>query len=237
MNENKLSKRLERVASFVPNGSSLADIGSDHAYLPCYLCIEGKITKAIAGEVNEGPFQSAKSQVEKSGLSNKITVRKGDGLEVVSPGEIDVVTICGMGGALITDILDAGIKKLEGVSTLILQPNVGADKIRRWLRRHQWELVEEEILEEDDKVYEILVAQNGNGDTPYTNDDEIELLLGPFLMKQKNQAFIKKWKSELVSWNLILAQFDQAKQTKEVIQKRDDLQRKINEVEEVLADE
>ncbi|WP_216830036.1 tRNA (adenine(22)-N(1))-methyltransferase [Alkalihalobacterium elongatum] len=235
MNETKLSKRLETVAGFVLEGAKVADIGSDHAYLPSYLYINGQISFAVAGEVNEGPFQSAVSQVEKLGISDKVQVRKGNGLEVISSNEVDHITIAGMGGALITDILEAGSDKLHGVKRLILQPNVMVERIRIWLRTNGWELIEEVILEEDEKIYEVLVAERGNGDEPYSDDKELELLLGPFLMKEKSSPFIKKWESEVHSWKRILNQFEQARETTEVIEKKADLIKRISKVEEVIS--
>lgn len=235
MNETKLSKRLETVANFVIEGSRVADIGSDHAYLPSYLCVNGRISFAVAGEVNEGPYQSALSQVEKLGIADKVHVRKGNGLEVVSPSEVDHIIIAGMGGALITDILEAGRDKLEGVKRLILQPNLMADRIRKWLLTNGWELIKEVVLEEDEKIYEVLVAERGNVDEPYSENRELELLLGPFLMHEKNSAFIKKWESEIQSWKRILLQFEQAKETEEVKAKKEELIQLISIVEEVVA--
>lgn len=103
----RISKRLEMIAGGVPTGSRLADIGSDHALLPVYLAQKKQIVKAVAGEVNLGPFQAASRQVRDSVLDQVIDVRHGNGLEVVEVGEIDVITIAGMGGALIADILEA----------------------------------------------------------------------------------------------------------------------------------
>ncbi|WP_078428841.1 tRNA (adenine(22)-N(1))-methyltransferase [Alkalihalobacterium alkalinitrilicum] len=235
MNETKLSKRLKTVADFVKPGSSIADIGSDHAYLPSYLCVNGQIHYAVAGEVNEGPYQSALTQVKKLGISNQVHVRKGNGLEVISPQEVEHIIIAGMGGALITEILEAGSDKLEGVNRLILQPNVMADRIRVWLKQNGWELKYEVILEEDEKIYEILVAERGNVDKPYSNNIDLELLLGPFLMREKNAAFIRKWTSELYSWKRILNQFEQAKETGGVQRKKEELTRLISKVEEVIS--
>lgn len=237
MNEFVLSDRLKTVASEIPYGAKIADIGSDHAYLPCYAMLKGQITYAVAGEINEGPFLSAKSQVEKLNLSSKIKVRKGNGLEVIEPGEVDVITIAGMGGPLISEILEAGKSKLAEVNRLILQPNIGARNIRVWLIENGWELIKEHILEEDKKIYEVLVAVKGNPFAPYKDktNRESDLLLGPFLKKEKNDVFIKKWKHELLKWHKIIQQLEQASQNDETLEKKNALIEKIKMVEEVLS--
>ncbi|NEU32381.1 tRNA (adenine-N(1))-methyltransferase [bacterium LRH843] len=235
MNERQLSKRLITVADSVPNGEKVADIGSDHAYLPCYLCLRDETTVAIAGEVNEGPFRLAKSQVERLELSSRIDVRKGNGLQVLEAGEVDVVTIAGMGGGLIRSILEEGKDKLEGVTRLVLQPNVAADAIRIWLRENGWRLFAETILEEDEKVYEILVAVRGDDSDLYEEDTERKLLLGPFLMQERNETFCKKWRNEVMNWKQILSQFEQAAASSELEQKREALMKQIQMVEEVLT--
>ncbi|GAE33414.1 tRNA (adenine(22)-N(1))-methyltransferase [Halalkalibacter akibai] len=234
MNEKQLSERLIKVASYVPKGAKVADIGSDHAYLPCYLCLQDPSIRAIAGEVNEGPFQSAQNQVIRVGLADRIEVRKGNGLAVLEQGEVDTITIAGMGGGLIATILDEGINKLEGVTTLILQPNVSADLIRHWLRKHGWFLYSEDIIEEDDKIYEILVAKPGDDKELYKEQTQEKLLLGPYLMKERNEAFKKKWSYELANWQRILKEFDKASGNDQIEQKRTELNRLINTVQEVL---
>ncbi|RWR15139.1 tRNA (adenine(22)-N(1))-methyltransferase TrmK [Siminovitchia fortis] len=232
MNENQLSKRLHCVASYIKKGMKIADIGSDHAYLPCYSVKQGAASFAVAGEIAEGPFQSAKEQVEKVRLGHLIDVRKGDGLEVVQPGEVDCIVIAGMGGPLITQILDKDKEKLAGVSRLILQPNIGAEHIRRWLLQNEWELIDEQILEEDGKIYEVLAAERG---TPYKPYNESELFLGPFLLKKKNAVFVKKWSSELKGWQNILNSMDKAKDRPETEEKKRELLKKIAIVEEALS--
>ncbi len=234
MNETNLSKRLTLVAEQIPPGSKLADIGSDHAYLPCFALKHGLIQSAVAGEVNEGPFQSAVEQVRKLNYEDKIIVRKGDGLQVLSKGEVDVITIAGMGGPLISAILEQGKEKLSGVKRLILQPNVAANQIRDWLELNNWVLINEEIIEEDGVIYEVLTAAR-EGKIPYSKEKRnLELLLGPFLMKKRSPIFIKKWKNELSSWKKIVQQFEKAKQTSEVIDKKQQLLEKIKQVEEIL---
>src|SRR5690625_7229202 len=109
-----LSKRLMKIASYIPKSPFLADIGSDHAYLPCYICLKDKEAKAIAGEVRSGPFDRAVQTVRNYQLDNKVEVRLGDGLEVINEkDEVSVVTIAGMGASLIEQILEKGKHKLN----------------------------------------------------------------------------------------------------------------------------
>ncbi|MDZ5470961.1 tRNA (adenine(22)-N(1))-methyltransferase TrmK (plasmid) [Bacillus sp. 31A1R] len=235
MNSEKLSNRLATVVKYIPKGFKIADIGSDHAYLPCHVVAQGLVPFAIAGEVVEGPFQSAKKQVALEGLTEKISVRMGSGLEVISPNEVDCITIAGMGGALIASILDEGKDKLGSVQRLILQPNLSAKSIRTWLIDHHWELVGEEILEEDDKIYEVLIAEKGDPLAPYSNETlESDLLFGPFLKKQKSETFTKKWLNEKKNWERILQQIETASNQGENNPKREELLNKIKMVEEVL---
>lgn len=235
MNENQLSKRLNRVGEFVPEQSRLADIGSDHAYLPVALVLQNKIPFALAGEVVKGPFESAQKQVRKNGLEQQIIVRLADGLDAVEKDEnITAVTICGMGGSLIRDILDAGWEKqrLNGTEQLILQPNIGEKTLREWLTVHGYTILEEDILEENNKIYEIIVAARKATRIAYS---EKEKLFGPFLMQQKSTIFKKKWQRELKQREHILAQLTQAAGDQEARQEQ--LKREINEIKEVLVDE
>ncbi|WP_026589901.1 tRNA (adenine(22)-N(1))-methyltransferase [Bacillus sp. UNC437CL72CviS29] len=235
MNEVKLSKRLEEVVREIPVGSTVADIGSDHAYLPCYTIINNIATKAVAGEVVDGPFRSAQATVAESGLQEKVDVRKGNGLAVITPGEVDVITIAGMGGALIRDILESGKEKLSGVTRLILQPNIAAHHIREWFIENGWELIHEKIIKEDGKIYEILVGEKGDPLTPYHEDKQAELFIGPFLMKEKSNAFVEKWENELKNFQNILKQLERATESEDTKAKRIEVVEKMKMIEEVLS--
>lgn len=237
MNSEKLSYRLETVAKYIPQDYRIADIGSDHAYLPCYAVQKGIVPWAVAGEVVEGPYQSAKRQVEEEKLTEKISVRKGDGLEVIEEGEVDCITIAGMGGSLIASILEKGKKKLTQVKRLILQPNISAISIRTWLLENGWGLIAEEIIEEDGKIYEVLVAEKGNEKKSYQNNLEKGLLFGPYLLREQNQIFHKKWTSEKKNWLTILAKLEQASDSVDNREKKAELMKKIKMAEEVLNDE
>ncbi|PEY26758.1 tRNA (adenine(22)-N(1))-methyltransferase TrmK [Bacillus anthracis] len=235
MNEVKLSKRLEEVVREIPVGSTVADIGSDHAYLPCYTIINNIATKAVAGEVVDGPFRSAQATVAESGLQDKVDVRKGNGLAVIAPGEVDVITVAGMGGALIRDILESGKEKLEGVTRLILQPNIAAHHIREWFIENGWELIHEKIVKEDGKIYEILVGERGNITVPYSENKQAELFMGPFLMKEKSEAFVEKWEGELKNFQNILNQLERAVDSEETKAKRAEVETKMKMIGEVLS--
>ncbi|MCU5703068.1 MULTISPECIES: tRNA (adenine(22)-N(1))-methyltransferase [Bacillus] len=235
MNEVKLSKRLEEVVREIPVGSTVADIGSDHAYLPCYAIINNIATKAVAGEVVEGPFRSAQATVAESGLQDKVDVRKGNGLAVIAPGEVDVITVAGMGGALIRDILESGKEKLEGVTRLILQPNIAAHHIREWFIENGWELIHEKIVKEDGKIYEILVGERGNIASPYSENKQAELFMGPFLIKEKSEAFVEKWEGELKNFQNILKQLERAADSEETKVKRAEVEAKMKMIGEVLS--
>jgi tRNA (adenine22-N1)-methyltransferase len=126
--------RLERVAAQVPRGARLADIGSDHAYLPVALMRRGVIEAAVAGEVASTPFHAAQRTVRDNGLEQHVMVRLADGLAAIEPADaITAISVCGMGGETIRDILDSGKAHLSGRERLILQPNGGEQPLRYWL--------------------------------------------------------------------------------------------------------
>ena len=232
MNAQQLSERLKRVASYVPEGAMLADIGSDHAYLPCYLALKGNINGAIAGEVVKGPYDSAKKQVRQEGLQDMIDVRLASGLAAIEPADgVTAISIAGMGGPLITAIIEDGKEKLEGVQRLILQPNVHGKAIREWAEANQWAITEEEILKENDKIYEILVLEPAASPVHFS---EKELLMGPILSKEKSPVFNEKWSRESSQWKRILVSMESTEQTLEILGKKKELIDKIRLVEEVL---
>lgn len=237
MNTEKLSLRLQTVVNYIPEGSRLADIGSDHAYLPCYAVQRGIVPSAIAGEVTKGPYLSAVKQVKQTELTDKISVRLGDGLDVIKQDEVDAITICGMGGTLISAILERGKDKLTNVRRLILQPNIGSKAVRKWLLENHWALINEEILIEDEKIYEILAAEQGDPAEGYGEDREAGLLLGPYLKKEQNEAFKQKWSGEKANWLRIIHQLERAEDNPQNQAKLQELLKNVELVEEALKNE
>ncbi|MFV9511042.1 tRNA (adenine(22)-N(1))-methyltransferase [Tepidibacillus sp. LV47] len=239
MNSVILSNRLKTIASYVPNGKKIADIGSDHALLPNYLVINQIAPFAIAGDVNEGPLQAAKRQVQQYGLTNQISVRKGNGLEVIQENEVDVIIIAGMGGALIVEILEAGKEKLSTIERLILQPNIGEELVRKWLDQNHWQIVDETILEENGKIYEIIIAEPKriNGEDPYLGVERTKeelYRLGPVLWRKRPAILLKKWQQEAKKIDTIIKQLDQISNDKEREEKLEKFITKKNWISGVL---
>lgn len=228
----QLSKRLQMVAGFVEENAVLADIGSDHAYLPTYLVKKGVIKKAIAGEVVKGPYESAVKNVQRENVSDQITVRLANGLQAIQKEDgVTTVTIAGMGGPLIAKILEEGKALLSSVKRLVTQPNIHAVSIRDWATQNGWYIVDEKILKEDDKIYEIVVMEKGRKE--YT---ALERLLGPVLMEEKNAVFHEKWQREVKQWKQILKSLEEASEETSIQEKKAQLLKQISEVEEVLKE-
>ncbi|WP_318615051.1 tRNA (adenine(22)-N(1))-methyltransferase TrmK [Sporosarcina sp. YIM B06819] len=231
MNTERLSTRLATVASFVETGAVVADIGSDHAYLPCFLVHNGTVQKAVAGEVVKGPYESAVRNVRREGLSSAVTVRLANGLFAIEEGDaVDTVTIAGMGGPLIATILESGKNRLRGVKRIIAQPNIYAKAIREWAVANDWIIYNEAILKEDGKIYEIIVLERGTA-----TYDELQLLVGPFLLQSKSAVFLEKWERELSEWQRVLSSLQQAEQTEAIQARKQELLTHIDFVGKVLA--
>ena len=178
----KLSERLAAIAAMVPAGMTLADIGTDHAYLPIALVSEGKVPRAIAGDVHEGPYKAAALAVSSQGLSACIDVRFGDGLSVLFPGEAAAIAIAGMGGATIVEILSNRLDIIRETSCLVLQPMTAAGTVRKWLAANGWRLVKEELVLEDGRLYEIMAAERGQS----TEHEAVIWEIGPLLWTSRH---------------------------------------------------
>lgn len=204
-----LETRLAHLAAMVDENTRLADIGTDHAYLPIDLVKSGKIQFAIASDVAKGPSDNAKTDILEAGLSNQIQTRLGSGLETIKPEDkIETVVIAGMGGKLMTDLLEAAKEKDELYPTLILEPNIGEPGVRKWLMEHNYQIIQEEIIDTAGHIYELIKAILT--DKMHQLSDK-EILFGPFLLKEKNSVFIKKWTNQLAYQKQLLVNLNKAK--------------------------
>ena len=153
MRTMELSPRLMSVANLVPQGARLADIGTDHAYLPTWLILHGVIDRAIAADLREGPLERARLTAEKYGLSQHMSFRLCDGLTGIGEGEADVIVIAGMGGETIAEILSAAPWTKEREKLLLLQPMSAQPELRRWLWEHGYAIRREILSREGDTLY------------------------------------------------------------------------------------
>lgn len=157
----KLSKRLSAIASYVNKNDVVADIGTDHGYIPIYL-IENKIcNKVIAADVSKPSLEKTISYVSDLGLENQISTRHGDGLQVIRPNEVDTVIIAGMGGVLITKILERSIDVVKTVDNFIFQAMIGTEEIRKYIDENDFYIEDETLVYEEGKYYEVIFAKRG----------------------------------------------------------------------------
>ena len=186
-----ISRRLNRLAELVTEGSRLADVGTDHGYVPLCLCRQKRIPSAIAMDINEGPLLRAKEHIAEAGLEAYIETRLSDGLHELKSGEADTVLIAGMGGALMARILTEGSHVLGSVRELVLQPQSEIDGVRRWLNENGWHMIKEDILLDEGKYYPMFKAVPGDAED-YT---EAEYRFGKLALQESPEVladFLRK---------------------------------------------
>lgn len=169
-----LNPRLFKIASLLEPCKCLADIGTDHGYIPIFALENGICERAIASDINAGPLARAREHAQQSGFEGKIDLRLGGGLSTIEAGEADTIVIAGMGGILIAEILESSPQIVREAKTLILQPMTAQTELREYLAKGGYTLQKEYLVAEDEKIYNIFVVKVG-GETHYTPK---ELILG-----------------------------------------------------------
>lgn len=203
----RLSKRLHHILALVPQAECVADIGTDHGYVPIWLVEQGICKRAIAMDVRKGPLQRAQDHIQEKGLGGYIETRLSDGLCALHPGEAQVIVIAGMGGNTMERILEKGAGVLTDTTILILQPQSELPEFRRFLLRQGFVFLTEDMVEEDGKYYPMMKVRRGvkqrikPGEAGTEQPDaaggivdaaggllynDIELMYGPVLLKQKH---------------------------------------------------
>jgi tRNA (adenine22-N1)-methyltransferase len=197
----KIGERLQAIADMVPVGVTMADIGTDHAYLPIYLISHNVVARAIAGDIHQGPYLSAKNAVVAAQLEEFISVRRGNGLEVVRPGEAETVVIAGMGGLNIIDILRSRPEVTATLKRLIVQPMIAAAAVRMWLQTNGWQIISEQLIQEDGKLYQIIAAEPGESQ-PF---EPILYEIGPLLWHSRHPLLLLHIEELIVHLRGVLA--------------------------------
>lgn len=178
----RLSKRMQAVADMVSPCDVMADIGTDHGYVPIWLVEQKRVGHAIAMDINKGPLLRAEEHIQSAGLDAYIETRQSDGLEGLIPGEASAVTIAGMGGGLMIRILSSGQAVAKQLSQLILQPQSELSAVRTFLQQTGWSIVEEEMLSEEGKYYMMMKCVPGTME-PLS---DTECAYGPVLLRKKH---------------------------------------------------
>lgn len=192
----KLSKRLELVASFVKEGSTVADLGTDHGYIPIVLVERGVAGGAIAMDVRTGPLLRAREHIRLHGLEDRIETRLSDGARLLEPGEADTVVIAGMGGELVIHILEEGRHLWNSVDQWVLSPQSELWKVRRFLKEQGFLISREGMVEEDGKYYTVMEAVRGE----MGEMTRAQLLYGKCLIQDKNPVlgdFLRKEEKQM----------------------------------------
>lgn len=184
----ELSKRLLTVASMVENDSVVADIGTDHAYIPIYLVEQGVCKKAIAMDVNPGPLERAREHILASGLSEQIVTRLSDGLAKLSENEADTYVIAGMGGPLMVSILARRMDLLQKGKTLVLQPQSEIGEVREFLIHNHYKIIREEMFYDMEKTYVAMKAIISKESITYT---KTQYIFGKLLLENLNPVLFE----------------------------------------------
>lgn len=226
----ELSKRLYAVASLVTEGASVADIGTDHGYIPIYLVEQQIASKVIAMDINRGPLERARMHIIGHGLKGRIETRLSDGLQAIVPGEVDTIIAAGMGGGLVIKILEEGRKVVEQLDTCILQPQSEIRKVREYLVNHHMKILKEDMVEEDGKFYPMMKVIHGKPDA-YT---ECEYLYGRCLLRSRHPVLKKYLQREMAIKESIFRQLDQRRNSESAAERKEEIRREIILIGEAL---
>ncbi|MBQ6631286.1 MAG: SAM-dependent methyltransferase [Romboutsia sp.] len=202
----KLTDRLLKIASLVTKGKKVADIGTDHGYIPVYLLNKGHVDFAILADVNKGPLENARSEVRHNNLSDKVDLRLGSGIEVLNENEVDEVIIAGMGGILISELLEAKKNVAHSLDKLILQPMQAQDELRKYLLNNGYEILDEVLVKEDFRIYEIIVAKYTSVNTVV--EDDIYYEVGKKLIENKDSLVNELIDKKIFMYNSILKKLE-----------------------------
>ena len=202
----QLSKRLKAVAKMVTPCNAIADIGTDHGYIPIYLVNEGIVARALAMDVNAGPLAVARENIATYQCSDTIATRLSDGVAALAENEVEAIVIAGMGGNLIMRILSEGEAVVQTARELILQPQSEIAVVRKFLQANGYYIVAEDMICEDDKYYPMMKVRPGKMNLTR----EIDFIYGPCLLKDKNLVLKRFLEKEEITLQKIAKQISEA---------------------------
>ncbi len=226
-----LSKRMMCLANMVTPGKRIADIGCDHALVSIYLVSEGISPKVLAMDIGEGPLEAAKANIEKYGLSESIETRLSDGMSELKPGETDGAVIAGMGGLTIVGILERGLHNISSGYELVLSPQSEITEVRAFLRTHGIKIIDEEMIIEDDKYYNIIKAVATDEELIDTN--ELYDAYSQFLIEKKSPIYLRYLEENLEKMNGIYCRLSKQDGDK-VIDRMAEIRDEVDDIARIL---
>lgn len=223
---------MKAVASMVTPGNCLADIGTDHGYVPIALVQGKKIPKAIAMDINKGPLQRACEHIAGFGLEDVIETRLSDGVEKLKVGEADTILIAGMGGELVIHILTEGKDVCRNVKELVLQPQSELEKVRKFLREEKYKIVDEDMVIEDGKYYPMMKVVPVEEDSFWETISEDVIrpcyMYGPLLLKNGNPSLRKFLVKQHKQLNAILRELDKQPESEMILNRKKEVKDEIS---------
>ena len=225
----QLSIRLSAIAKFVPQGSRVIDVGTDHAYIPIYLITQGIAKSCLATDINKGPLEKARKNLIAHKISN-VKLKQTNGLEGIPYDAGEVVMISGMGGYLIVDILERSKSLVEKMNKLILQPQQDIDEVRKYLHTIGFKIEDEDFVEDEGKYYTIIVAVPGQE----CYEETYEYTYGKCLIQKKLPLF-KTWITEKRCKQEGIYAALESQNSESALQRKEELMKEIQILREVEA--
>ena len=234
-NEKKkitLSKRLEAVAGLIKRNGTLADVGTDHGYIPIAMVLRGHAEKAIAMDLRTGPLERAREHITAYGLEDRIETRLSDGVSALAENEADSIVVAGMGGELVIHILETGKAVCKSAKELILQPQSEIDEVRKYLRENGYQIADEDMVEEEQKYYPMMrVVQQEDGEKSEAKEtlNHVHLLdlYGPVLLAEKNPVLLEFLQKQERHYEEILDGLNRQPDSEKICVRRDEMKEKL----------
>lgn len=228
----QISDRLKLVVDFVEPCEAVADIGTDHGYVPIALVQQGKAKRAYAMDINKGPLERAREHIAEEGLSEKIETRLSDGMEKLNENEADTVVIAGMGGELTIGILQRRKEVLKTIKTLVLSPHSEVFLVREYLCANQYKIVREEMILDAGKYYTIMKAEKcaKEQEPPY---EHYEYMYGRLLIQQKSSVLRQYLEDKRGKFVRILSGLE-GQNSESSCSRREEIVAEVSEIDQVL---
>lgn len=226
-----LSVRMSEIVKYVPKGSKVIDVGTDHAYVPIYLRKNKIAASVLATDVNKGPLEKAAKNIAKYKVDN-IALKHTSGLEGINYYVPDVVMISGMGGFLVIDIIKTSLELVNKVSRLILQPQHDIDEVRKYIHSIGFKIIDESMVYDAGKYYVVIVCEHGIE----SYENEYEYTYGKKLIENRQDIF-KEWINMTINRNNTILENIKAAADNETsesyVRRRDELVKEINTLQHV----